>query len=240
MSPPLSQGRDCGKHAPRAVCWSSGFSLGRLTVPGADCYSHTVAIDHLCQQERRLKPELQRAANGTRDQPVGRCPPATLTDPSRDAPPFARGGQGWGRVTWFAGYTFAARQGDTERGKRGETSQRTQQRQLLVVFPRLLLKQPQPRTHHFARIAVRPVPELIVDEPVAAIRQVDISRRHPPPSFPRSAIPHSAFRIRSLPPAHGDDCSSRRCPPVGLCDPPPSIFHLRRRSLLKIETFRLK
>ena len=51
---------------PRTVRWSSGFSLGRLTVMVGDGHSHAVARRLLTRQERRLKPELQLAANGTR------------------------------------------------------------------------------------------------------------------------------------------------------------------------------
>jgi len=40
--------------------WSSGFSLGNLTVMVADCETQTVAIGLLTRQEHRLEPELQR------------------------------------------------------------------------------------------------------------------------------------------------------------------------------------
>src|SRR5262245_40036537 len=40
--------------------WSSGFSLGRLTVVVVESHTHTVAIGLLTRQERRLKPELQQ------------------------------------------------------------------------------------------------------------------------------------------------------------------------------------
>jgi hypothetical protein len=44
-----------------AVRWSSGFSLGRLTVAGTYGAAPTVAIRLFTLQERRLKPEFQRA-----------------------------------------------------------------------------------------------------------------------------------------------------------------------------------
>jgi hypothetical protein len=46
--------------------WSSGFSLGRLTVVVLDGQPHTVASALLTHQERRLKPELQRLTRDAR------------------------------------------------------------------------------------------------------------------------------------------------------------------------------
>src|SRR5712664_1261330 len=65
--------RNSSRQAPRAVRWSSGFILRRLTVEVVDGNSHALAIGLLSRQERRLKPELQQVANGTWSVP------ATLT-----------------------------------------------------------------------------------------------------------------------------------------------------------------
>src|SRR5262249_9767131 len=45
-------------------CWSSGFSLGNLTVVVDVGKTYTIAIGLLTHCERRLKPELQRTARG--------------------------------------------------------------------------------------------------------------------------------------------------------------------------------
>jgi hypothetical protein len=56
----VGQGIPTQRVGTRGLCWSSGFSLRRLTGVVIGGNSHTVAIAVVPRQERRLKPELQR------------------------------------------------------------------------------------------------------------------------------------------------------------------------------------